>query len=67
MHRRNACGALASVFLLPGIACLGAVFVPSLHGTGFWNFAVQHWWQLFLVGGVLFYAARIACAFFFRR
>jgi hypothetical protein len=67
LRRKQACQLGAAAFLLPGLACLVAVFVPALRGTGFWEFSVRYWWQLFFAGSALYCVALIACALIHRR
>jgi hypothetical protein len=59
--RKTVCQLASTVLILPGAVCLFALFVPALHGTAFWAFSSQHWWQLFFAGSVLSLASLFAC------
>ena len=62
-NSRTTCRALSLSFLLPGILCLAALYIPALHGTDFSAFAEKYWWTLLLSGAVLSILGLIVCRF----
>ncbi len=60
---RTTCRALSLSFLLPGILCLAALYIPALHGTGFSTFAANYWWTLLFCGAALCILSLVVCQF----